>query len=94
MIAAADNPLVAGGATGGVPRTIHIRVVRPFLMRTTRVEIDAVIEVDRRLGAELITANKAVRVSPPTAGKPAADAAAKAEAATQKSPAAAAKKEP
>lgn len=80
MMAAANNPLVAGGAQGA-QKAIRIRVLRPFLLRTDRVEVGTVLEVPLGLGAELISANKAERATdaPLTEAKP-AKAAAKATA--------------
>lgn len=81
MMAAANNPLVAGGGAPSASKAIRIRVLRAFLLRTDRVEVGTVLEVPRALGAELISANKAERATdaPLTEAKP-AKAAAKAPA--------------
>jgi hypothetical protein len=86
MMAAANSPLVAGGAHGA-QKAIRIRVLRPFLLRTDRVEVGTVLEVPLGLGAELISANKAERATdaPLTEAKPAkASAKAPAESSTKK----------
>ena len=64
MIAAANNPLAAGGAHGA-QKAIRIRVLRAFLLRTDRVEVGTVLEVPAALSAELISANKAQRTNDP-----------------------------
>jgi hypothetical protein len=55
-------------------KVIKVRVTRPFLLKGKRVEIGDVVEVDRRFGVELKTANKAEYVTPEAAIQAAAAA--------------------
>jgi hypothetical protein len=66
--------LVAGGSPA-TDRMERVRVLRPFLIGGERVEVDAEIDVPRRLAIELRTANKAeilataaAEPAPPDAG--------------------------
>jgi hypothetical protein len=81
MLTAAASPLVSGARPDKTmtAKTIRIKVLRPFLLRLERQDVGKEIEVDRPLGMELASANKAEILRPdPTAAaadpKPAAPA--------------------
>lgn len=55
-------------------KVIQVRATRPFLLKGKRVGVGDVVEVDRRFGVELKTANKAEYVTPEAAIQAAAAA--------------------
>lgn len=86
MITAADNPLVAGGALGA-QKSLRVKVTRPFLLRTERVEVGTVLELPRPLAAELISTNKCERTNDPLPVEKAKAPTPKPDAAPPKAPA-------
>jgi hypothetical protein len=61
------NTSLVSGARPSAPaaKSVHVKVLRPFLIGGVAQPLDTVLEVDVHLAAELITANKAVRVPAP-----------------------------
>lgn len=77
MLTASGSALVSGASPSAM-KTVFIKVVRPFLHKRERVEVDTVLEVDRALGTELKSCGKVVFVDKPQEpAKPAAKTAKK-----------------
>jgi hypothetical protein len=60
---ATGSPLVSGG--GFAPAAGQVRILRAICVKGERVEVGAVVTLDRGLVSELISAGKAERYTPP-----------------------------
>lgn len=64
MLSASGSTLVAG-STPAPMATKHIEVLRPFFMGGKPLKVGVVVEIDSKLAAELVHANKAKIVDAP-----------------------------
>ena len=64
VLAAKNSPLVSGGSAGKpAPAAGPVRLLRAICIKGERIEVDTVLQLDRTLASELISACKAVRVA-------------------------------
>lgn len=67
MLTAAGSPLVNGALSDPMDtlKMTRVKVLRAFLLKTTRQEVGSIIEkMDRRLAVELASANKVELLQP------------------------------
>lgn len=74
MLTTHGSPLVSGlspdNAMANPIKTTRVKVLRPFLLKTKRQEVDAVLELDHRLAVELAGLNKVALLKPEPVAAP------------------------
>ncbi len=64
MLTASGSALVSGASPSAMEKTTQVKVLRPFLIKTERQEVGAVLTVPRILATELASANKVELLKP------------------------------
>ena len=70
MLTASGSVLVIGASPDSdmdTPKTLSVKVLRPFLLKTVRQEAGKVMTLDRRLAVELAAINKVEVLKPEVA---------------------------